>query len=1104
MQKNDCYSRHAFWRRRKIMKTLLVMKLTFVLLTAAFLNGYAHTEAQSVTLSGKDIPLKRVFNKIKQQTGYVVFTSKEILVNSKPVSLSVSDMPLIKFLDFVLRNQSINYRIEDKTIMLARRLPVRIQSVALTSAESNFILPFPGDITIVVLDSAGRPLEGASIRVKGTQKGVNTDANGHAILKGVATNAKLVISFTGYSDMEVAIGNKTTINIKLTESAKNLDEIVVIGYGTVKKRDLTGSVVSVKGDEITKVPSANVVESLQGKIPGADITRSSGQAGAGINITLRGNRSIVGSNSPLFIVDGVIYYGSIADIDANDVASVDVLKDASSTAIYGSRGANGVIIITTKRGTSGKAQVNANSYYGASQVAMYPKVGSGADAVAIRREAYRTVGKWNSVADDKNIFNTNELYDVTNNLFTNYQDLLLHRGLQEDHQVGVTSGTEKTKVYTSLDYYKENGLFKMDNFNRFSGRLNIDQTIGKIFKAGMQAQITYNNQNVRQDPLNQANKISPYGPAFNADGTMILYPNSGASINPLADEQPGVYANNVKSNRTFAAAYAELTPITGLSIRSNFSVNISNSRNGIYQGSNTISRNGSASRSNYNTSTGTDLLWDNIINYHKEIDKNSFDLTAIGSYQDRTAETGSEQGDGQLLASQIYYGLGGATSGLIASTSYSKQDIVSGAGRINYSYNGRYLLTLTGRSDGSSKLGEGHKWTFFPSAAAAWRIHDESFLKSNKTISDLKLRASYGIAGNDPYSPYVTQSVLTQVPFSYGETAAQGYTFNPTVGNPDLEWERSATLNLGLDFGFFKGRLSGTLDLYNTHTEHLLMPRILPTSTGVSSTVQNIGQTQNKGLELAITSTNIKNINLSWTTSITFTRNIEKISQLVNAGVNDIASGYFVGYPTSVFYDYQKIGIWQTSEAAEATKFGQTPGTIKVRDQNGDSKIDATNDRIVLGTPRPKWSGGINNTIRYKNWDFNIYIYARIGAMINANSLGFANYQGTTGNIWAASRSYWTPENPTNGYPRPNANGGLQYLSTLPYTDGSFGRVRDISLGYTLPKKFTGSVFKSLHLYVNGKNLFTVSKVKDYDPERGGSENYPMTKMVIAGINATF
>lgn len=955
-----------------------------------------------------------------------------------------------------------------------------------------------------VKDVSGAGIPGVSVAVKGTKIVTVTDTKGKFTLISPSDQGTLVCSYIGYLTTEIPFTGKGNVEVTLKESQKDLDEVVVIGYGTIKKRDLTGSVSSVKGEDLKNVPALNVMESIQGKIPGADITRSSGQTGSGVSVTLRGNRSISGNNSPLFVVDGAVYYGNIADIEPSDVQSIDVLKDASSTAIYGSRGANGVIIITTKRGVAGKADINVNVYRGVSDVSRYYKVATGPEYAEWKRQANRTSGRWTSPANDAAIFSPGEMAAIQSNTWTDYQSLLLHNGSQEDYQASITGGSEKTKIYFSGDFYREKGILKLDQLKRYSARMNIDQTISKIFKAGVQAQITYYDQDLRNDPLNAANKINPLGSAFDANGNFLLQPLPGGAFSPLADEQPGVFAGQGRNNRTFGTIYAELTPLPGLSIKSNFTANLFNSRTGYYLGANSLARGGSAARSQYNTSGASDVLFETVVNYNKTIKDHSITLTGIGSLQKRISDSGSQQGDGQLLASQIFYGLGSATSGLIASTAYARQDILSLAGRINYAFKGKYLVTLTGRSDGSSKLAEGNKWTFFPSAAVAWRLSEESFLKGNKVLSDLKARLSYGVAGNDPYDPYVTQSLLTKVPYSFGEVLAPGYGFNPQIGNPDLRWERSTTIDFGLDFALFNSRLLGTIDIYDTRTNDLLLPRKLPLSSGVSSTVQNVGKTNNKGVEISLTSANIRSKDWNWNSTLTFTRNVEKITRLVTDGVNDIASGYFVGQPTAVYYDYQRLGIWQTADAAEAAKFGQVPGTIRVVDQNGDGKIDAQNDRIVLGTPRPKWSGGIDNTVSFRNFDLNVYVFARIGQMIAPDYLGVKQNYGE--NTSQAGLDYWTPENPSNLYPRPNANGGVLYTSTLNYTDGSFVRIRDITLGYKLPKTLFKGAFSSFRLYANAKNYFTFSgdRIKDYDPERGGSENFPMTKLFTIGVNATF
>ncbi|MBE7170759.1 MAG: TonB-dependent receptor [Williamsia sp.] len=956
-----------------------------------------------------------------------------------------------------------------------------------------------------VVDSLGKGISGVTVSVTGTKNAVQTDEQGNFTVPLPNGRNELKFSSVGYNTQVVKTG-RTPLTVSLQAIATSLEDYVVIGYGVVKKRDLTGSVSSVKGEEITKVPTQNPLESIQGKVPGADITRSNGSATSGVNITIRGNRSIGGSNSPLYVIDGV-QTGSIADINPNDIESIDFLKDASSTAIYGFQGANGIVIITTKKGKAGTPKVTFNSYTGVSQVSRYPSSMTGPDYVKLKREAYRTANKWSSVADDPKIFNNQELAAIQKNQWVDYQKELIKTGRQQDYQLGVSAGSEKTKVYFSLDYYNEKGILKQDWLNRYSARLNIDQTINNWIKAGLQGQVTYRDQSVRRDPLNQANKINPLGTVYDSTGKFILYPLSGSAVNPLADEQPNVYSNKVVGTNVVTNAYIEVKPFADLTLRSNLGTNLTFSRTGLYESSASIDRNGSPALASYTTSNSRFYNWDNILTYRKQIKEHSITVTALTSYLYSAADNVSAQGQGQLLPSQLFYALGNAPSNVAVNSGYTKSNTFSVAGRLNYSYMGKYLLTLTNRADGASRLSAGHKWTSFPSAAFAWRISDENFMKTATIISDLKLRVSYGVAGNSSVPVYGTQSSLTRVAFAYGDVSAQGFTFSPLIGNQELGWELSKTPDLGVDIGFFNNRLSATIDVYDTRTSNLLLPRGLPPTSGVLQVYQNIGKTRNRGIEIGINTVNIRNKDLTWTSSITYSRNKEQIVSLVTDTVNDIGNGWFIGRPVSVFYDYQKAGIWQTKEAAEAQKYGQAPGDIHVRDLNGDGKIDATNDRTVVGTPRPKWYGGISNTVRYKGFDLNVYVFARIGQMINPDFLRRFSTQGLENS--SAVVDYWTPEYASNNYPRPNANlslASMLYTSTIGYVDGSYVRLRNISLGYTFPK-FRKSFISDIRIYATGNNLLTFTKesrLKDYDPERGGSENFPMTKTVVAGVNVGF
>ena len=959
----------------------------------------------------------------------------------------------------------------------------------------------------VIEKSTGSGLQDVSVVVRGTTIGSRTDSAGNfSLTVNKAGKIELEVSLIGYGT-QIINANTSPVTITMDNQTKALDEVVVIGYGTVRKRDLTGAVTSIKSDEIRKVPAQNPLESIQGKIAGADISRSSGSATSGVSIRIRGNRSIAGSNEPLYIVDGV-QTGDISNINSNDIESMEFLKDASSTAIYGWQGANGIIIITTKKGSTGAPKVSFNSYYGISRVSRYPTVLDGNGFVALRREANRTTGRWKSPTDDPLIFNNAELAAIQNNQWVNYQDLLLKNGKQQDYQVGVSAGTDKTKVYLSLDYYNEAGVLRQDYVNRYNLRVNVDQTFNTWIKAGLQSQLTSRDQSFRRDPLNQANKVNPLGTVYDTAGNFILYPLSGAQVNPLADEQPNVYSSKGRGTTVVANVYLELKPFSGFTYRTNLGTNLGYSRTGLFAASTSLDRNGSPNLASYTSSNSRFINLDNVITYQKQIKDHSFTITALTSYIHSLSDNATASGQSQLIPAQLFYGLGNAPTNLAINSSYQKWNVLSFAGRLNYNYKGKYLLTLTDRADGASRLSEGNKWASFPSVAFAWRVSDENFMNKINVLSDLKLRLSYGVAGNSAIPPYGTQSSLTRVAFAYGETGAQGFAFSPIIGNPDLGWELSATNNIGVDFGLWKNRVTAAIDIYDTRTTDLLLNRGLPPTTGVQQVYQNIGKTRNRGVEVSVTSTNIRRQDFSWTTTATFTSNKEQIVSLVTEGVNDIGNGLFIGNPTQVFYDYEKIGVWQLNEEAEAVAFGQKPGDIKVRDLNGDKKIDAANDRKVLaGNNRPKWFGGLSNTVSYKGFDLNVYVFARFGQIINPDFLRryHTQAQENSGTII----NYWTPENPSNDYPRPNANLSLAtmlYTSTIGYVDGSYIRLRNLSLGYTFPK-FKKSFIDNLRLYVTGTNLLTwtrSSKLKEYDPERGGGESFPMTKTFVFGLNVGF
>ena len=956
-----------------------------------------------------------------------------------------------------------------------------------------------------------QPLPGATVNVKGTTQGVAADANGAFSIKVPSPDAVLVVSFMGYGTQEVTVGNRSAIQVTLSSSVSNVNEVVVIGYGQVKKRDLTGSVVSVKGEEAIKVPASNAMEALQGKIPGADIYRDNGYAGAQANLRIRGTRSIASpesSNNVLYIVDGVQGF-SMADIDPNDIQSIDVLKDASSTSIYGSRGANGVVIITTKRGSTGKPKLSFSSYTGVSEVSKYGRFQSGPEYIDFKREAYRAAGTWNSPADDPKIFNPQELAAIRNKQYIDWPDLLLHHGTQQNYQVGVSGGTEKTKVYFSAGYYHEKGVLKDDDFKRYTARFNIDQTINSWMKAGISSQYAYINNDKRRDPFNQASKTLPLGVPFDSAGNVILYPVGGSQISPLADEQPGQWDANTKIRRFSGAAYLELTPLDGLSIRSSFTTTQSNSVAGQFYGKNSINGKGANSQASITNTNNSFISWENLLTYRKQFGDHSLELTGVTTFNQTVETSNWAYGQNQLFPSQSFYNLAGASQNAGHGSNYSKYSLLSFTGRINYSYLGRYLLTLTGRGDGSSKLAPGHKWAFFPSVAAAWRISDEPFMKQQGVFSDLKLRASYGISGNDVIGPYETQNSLSQIQYSYGEsTPSPAYGISSLIANPDLTWELTATVDVGLDFSILKGRIMGTVDYYHARTYNLIFPYTLPSSTGVATINRNIGKTSNKGIEVSLTTTNIASPAFRWTSTITYSRNKEAITQLPNGNVisSDYRESLILGQSPTIYYDYVKLGIWQLGEEAEAAQYQAIPGDIKIADLSGpegkpDGKITA-DDRTIIGTRVPKWTGGFNNDFTYKNFDLNVLFIARIGQWVSSDY--YAKYYRNASQNGLAM-DYWTPENPTNAYPRPNATRSSSYVTTLTEYENSYVKLRSVTLGYTLPKSFTRRArIDRVRVYATGKNLLFFSKNRDFDPESEGIIDQPLSRLFVAGLNVTF
>jgi TonB-linked SusC/RagA family outer membrane protein len=989
-----------------------------------------------------------------------------------------------------------------------------------------------------VIDKNSEPVVGVNIVIKGSTTGVVSGADGAYAISVSDESAVIVASYLGMATQEIAVGNRRTINITMEEQGSFLDDIVVIGYGTVRKRDLTGSVASVRSDDIAAIPSSDPLKAIQGRVAGMDIVSTSGDAGAEVEILIRGSRSINASNKPLFIIDG-IQGGSYEDVNPTDIESLEILKDASATAIYGSQGANGVVIITTKKGVAGRTQVAYDGYYGVNSLSKHPDVLTGDAWMQMRRDAYAT----NGITDEAIIFSADELAAIEKGQWVNWLDELIQTGVQQRHSVSVRGGSEKTKSFISGSYFKEQGLLSNNAAERFTARVNVDRTVNKWVTAGMYSQFAYRTRDSRQaSVMNNAVSTLPLGTLYDDEGNIVLYPIPGQpqTLSPLADNRENAAVNDVKQANTSVKAYVDIAPLEWLSFRSSAGGTFNFLRRGSYNDAASISQN-SLKRSSTSVENQNEQLytWDNVLNVKKQLGIHGLNLTALTSYTKKVGESYSMSAPDQQVASYLFYNIGAAdpTQAELFS-GYTGSETMSYAGRVDYNLMGKYLLTASLRADGASQLAENNKWAYFPSVAAAWRIADEPFMKTLTQVSELKLRASYGVTGNAAVDPYATQSNLEPGDkMGFGDIYAPTYKYTRVLGNKDLTWEMSSTVDVGLDFSMFKSRLNLTADVYSTSTKDLLMLRTLPSSSGGDGKDpfqmwQNVGKTSNQGVELTVSTVNVQQSGkdgFSWTSSLTFSANKEKIVEMYEGDiiVDEVAS-LLIGYPIRSFYGYKVDGIWQTDEAAEAARWKYedkpvAPGDIKIANiadiDTATNRIDRANDWTYLGQASPKWLLGFNNTFTCKGFDLSVYMFVRWGQMIDYDLAG--RYDPTGANGQLANYNYWTPTNPSNDYPAANSQKPLlNYVGyrSLSFIDGSYFKLKTVTLGYTLPENLTSKVRLSrLRVYFTANNLFTVTKshlLDDYDPERGlpsvtrqgatGNNILPMTRQYVFGINLEF
>ncbi len=979
-------------------------------------------------------------------------------------------------------------------------------------------------------------LPGVNVTVKGSSRGTTTDAEGTYKINIPNDQATLVFSSVGFTPQEIVVGNRATIDMVLVADERSLNEVVVVGYGTQKKSQLTGAISSVSAKEIAELPITNARQALQGRAAGVDVIQTGSRPGGGVTVRIRARRSINASNDPLYVLDGIPLAGNIDDVNPNDIAGMEILKDASSTAIYGSRGANGVILVTTRRGKAGKTVVAYDGYYGASTALGRIDVMDGPQFAEYKRESRRAVGTYLNAAGapvpsgtadafaDSKLFEPIEIDGIAKNRTTDYQSYLLRQGHIQSHNVSVLGGAEKTQFGLSVGYFNDVGIIKNQDFTRYNFRLAIDHQINNKLRVGVTTLAAYSLQNGDNfNPYGGALQENPLGRPYDDNGNLIFLPTSdGLRTNPIAEIIPGAQIDLTKRMRMFNSFYGEWSILDGLKFRVNFGPDFTNRRVGRFTGGQTNARRGGDPTGFTLYEYQFNYTLENILTFQRSFgDKHNLNITALQSLQRDDFEGGTMNVTGIPAESQQFYNLGQATIINGIGTGLTQWTLNSYMARVNYDYADKYLLTVTARADGSSRFGKNTKYGFFPSAALGWNLNNEPFLKNTAWLDLLKLRVSYGSTGNTAINPYQTQTLLTRTTYAFGTLPAYGY--RPfTIGNHDLRWETTTTGNIGLDFSLYRGRVTGSLEVYRANTRDLLLSDQLPLTSGYSSVLRNVGKTRTEGIEVTLSTANVNTSSgFKWTTDIQWARNREAIVELFNGKVDDIGNSRFIGQPLTAYFDYRKIGIWQLGEESEAAKFGRKVGEIKVEDNNGrgpdgqltgqpDGKVNA-DDRVIIGSQVPNFSAGMTNRFSYKGFDFSFFLFARVGSTISS---GFhTTFNSLAGRYNNLDIDYWTPNNPTNAFPRPNqSQESPAFSSTLQYFSGSFLKVRNINIGYNIPAALTNKLrMSSLRVYASAQQPFIFSqyrtKYKGIDNESFDSVNEnqsPAVKQFTFGINAKF
>ncbi len=1088
------------------------MKVTTFLLFAMFFQVSATVFSQNnglINLRADNEPLKEILKLIEDQSNNrFLYNSKNINVEQKK-SIDCQVESIEDVLDMLFKGTDIKYRSFEKTYVLfseERDGPIHERGLPASSQQQR-------SISGKVSDASGLPLPGVTVVVKGTTQGTITDHGGNYTLSNVADGATILFSFVGMRAQEVAVGGKTTIDIVMEEEAIGIEEVVAVGYGTMKKSDLTGSVASVQNKSVNAFPTTNVLQALSGRAAGVQVLQGTGEPGGSISVRIRGTNSIKGSNEPLYVIDGFPTSGSNPTILNNlDIESVEILKDASATAIYGSRGANGVVLITTKSGNAGKTNVHFESNFGIQSLRKKMDMMNAREYLEFYNMAWENAGLAPLFTQEE-INSAGEGFD--------WQDFVFQKALIQNHSVSVNGGNKKTQFSISGSIFNEDGIIVNSGYKRYSVRTNVAHnisdkfkissniTLSKLYKQNQSSSGGGRGTSLIASALNCFPTVTPWNEDGTWRNTKLVYNHAPEIPNPALE----LYEKKSedRSNKVLASASFEYKPIPDLTIRIMGGIENSDDRSDYYRTNNYI---GASAYASVSTSQFTSLLNENTISYSKTVGKHNFSGLVGFTYQNFLSTSLSGSGTGFLSDVQESYDLSAASVPGIPDSGYSLSVILSGLGRINYNYDDRYLATINFRTDGSSKYSEGSKWGYFPSGSVAWRLSNEDFLSDAEFLSDLKLRAGWGRTGSQAIGAYATLNNL-----SAGKTVLGGQyhtSFAPGTNLPgDLKWETTEQTNLGVDAGFFNNRLYLTADYYMKKTRDLLNTVQLPLSGGFLTTIDNVGEISNKGIELAVNA-NILSGSVKWVVDANISFNRSRVDKLykgediLGSSINvTVINDYFniirEGEPFAVFYGYLDDGYDEN---------GLIGNYVDLYEDGVINDMDKT----IIGDPNPDFIYGLNSTLSFKNFDFTVFIQGSKGNDIfnlaGVNSTLDVHFGGNMPK--EVLYDHWSPENPNAKYPIPSRYNSIQ-VSDRFIEDGSYLRFRNIQLAYNIPCfKWGISTIKNVQVYIGGKNLITLTKYSRWDPEvnsMGGSNSmnqgidyntFPVNKSVNFGIRADF